>query len=161
MEETETYNIKKAIICFIILVVIIGLFYGITTLVVNNKKKEEENTENNSYTNIQYEEIIVSNILKQTAIDYYVLVITKNDENYKQYISDFTTYTTKKNALPTYRIDLDNSFNKKYLQEGSNFDDELPIFSGCTLVRVTEGNITEIYESSEIQSAISHLVNGF
>lgn len=160
MEETESYNIKKAIICFAILVVIIGIFYGITTLVVNNKNKKEESNENNSYTNIQYDEIIVSNILKQTASDYYVLATTKNDDNYKQYISDFTTYTTKKNALPSYRIDLDNSFNKKYLQDESNFDNELPVFSGSTLIRVTGGSITEIYESSEISSAISHLVNG-
>ena len=161
MEEVETYSIKKAIIGLVVVVVIIGLFYGITALIVNNKKdKNEEINQDTPETNIQYEEIIVSNILKQTPVDYYVLATTNSDDNYRQYISDFTTYTTKKNALPTYRIDLDNSFNKKYLQETSNFDNELPVFSGCTLIRVTEGAISEIHESSEISSAISHLVNG-
>ncbi len=160
MEEVENYSIKNAIIGLVVVVAIIGVFYGITTLVVNNKEEKEESNQNEPETNIQYEEIIVSNILKQTPVDYYVLVTTKNDEGYAQYVSDFSTYATKSNALPTYRIDLDNGFNKKYLQEESNFDNELPVFSGSTLVRVTEGSIAEIYETSDISSAISKLVNG-
>lgn len=156
----ETYDVKKAVIYLIILVLIIALFYGITTLVINNKNNKTDDNPNETYTSIQYEEIIVSNILKQTSNDYYVLVTTKNDTNYKQYISDFTTYTTKKGALPTYRIDLDNSFNKNYLQDESNFEGDLPVFKESTLLRIVDHNILEIYETDKIETAILNLVNG-
>lgn len=155
----ETYDVKKAIIYLVVLILVIGLFYGITVLVINNKDKEESQA-SEPYTSIQYEEIIVSNILKQTADDYYVLVTTKNDEKYKQYISDYTTYTTKKDALPTYRVDLDNSFNKSYLQAESDFTGDPLIFKESTLLRITNHQISEIYGKDEIQSAISYLVNG-
>lgn len=154
----ETYDIKKAIICLVILIIIIGIFYGITMLVISNKEAEEE--KENNYTSIQYEEIIVSNILKQTDSDYYVLVTTSYSTDYKQYISDFATYTTKQGALPTYRVDLDNSFNKNYYQEESDFTGEIPVFKGSTLLRIVDHKITEIYEESEIKDAISYLVNG-
>ena len=155
----ETFEVKKAIIFLVVLVLIIGIFYGITVLVVDHKK-EKEAEENEPYTSIQYEEIIVSNILKQTADDYYVLATTKNDENYKQYISDFTTYPTTEGALPTYRIDLDNGFNQKYLQSESDFSGSLPVFKTSTLIRVVNHEIAEVYQDMEVEEAILYLVNG-
>ena len=155
----ETYNVKKAIICFIILAVAIGAFYGITVLVLNNKK-ESKTTEEEPYVSIQYESILVGNVLKQNSDDYYVLVTTKNSSNYQQYISDFSTYSTKKGSLPTYTVDLDNSFNKNYLQSESDFNAEIPVFKTSTLLRVTNHKIVENYEDSEISDAIQTLVNG-
>ena len=155
----ETYDIKKAIIYLVILIIIIGVFYGITVLVTNNKK-EEKTVNTDPYVSIQYESILVSNILKQNNDDYYVLATTKNDNNYKQLISDFSTYTTKQGALPSYNIDLDNSFNKKYLQENSDFEKEIPTFKTSTLLRITNHAITEIYEDEKVSEAILKLVNG-
>lgn len=152
----EEFNIKKVSIILLVVLIIIVAFYFITVLVLDNKKaKEKENT----YTAIQYDEIIVGNMYNQKENEYYILATLGSDTNKETYISNYQNYSKEENAIKTYTINLDSGFNKKYIGENSDFSLKYPIFSKSTLLKIVDKEIKEIYEAEEINQHLNTIMN--
>ena len=142
----------------VIIIIVISVFFAMTNLI--NKAKENDDTV--AEGQIQYEEILVSNILKQGSNEYYVLVYENEDlylETFDFYINQ---YKLKVDALKVYNSVLsDNGFNRKYYDEkesniiGANIDNLK--FSTTTLVKVQNGSIVEAY--TDPSSIIEYLKN--
>ena len=145
-------EMAKLILLIIIVAAAFALFYVITSLVVKNKDKTENKQENNEVV-IQYEKILVSNILSQNNTEYYVLAYTSNDsylDAYKNYLLFYET--SKQDAVPYYFVELDNTFNKGFISEKSNLNvdkSENFKFSQTTLLRIKDGKVISTYEGKE------------
>lgn len=133
----------------------IGIFYGITLLVID--RKDNSKVDDNNYSVIQYDEILVGNLFQQTENEYYVLATTENDKASNDYKANLETYSSYEKAIKTYRIDLDSGFNKTYVADQSNFETEFPIFSTSTLLKIKDQKIEEIYEGTEIKTILEEM----
>ena len=94
----DKYNIKQLILFVIIILLVLGIFYGITILITNNKNKsnktiEEETTKEEA--TINYDEILVQNIYNQANNEYYVLASFDDDKNLSDYNSSVSKYKEK------------------------------------------------------------------
>jgi uncharacterized protein YktA (UPF0223 family) len=69
-----------------------------------------------------------------------------------------STYSELKNSLKVYTVDLSDAFNKKYVSDESNFNDEYPIFKETTILKIENKKITETYEGEEQISAILNIL---
>lgn len=140
-DEFSLMNLFKFVV---IVIVAFAAFYGITILVTNKKADEKQKIE----ASIQYDEILVGQILNNKDESYYVLVENEDNENninYYQYIS-------KKNNLKVYYCDLSNAFNKKFKSDDSNLYvdsiDQIK-FADTVLLYVEKGKIVSAYETDE------------
>jgi len=143
--SNEITNLIKIILA---VTVIFLIFYGITTLVTKNKKTEQLNTGD---VVIQYDEILLGNLLEQPKSEYYVLV-TEEDDQYKDTYSTYlNTYKTKENAIRVYSANLDSGFNSAYLSETSNTNindiKDLKL-STSTLLKVSGKKVVSAYEGN-------------
>lgn len=136
--ETE-FKLSNLIKMMAIVLIIIVVFYGITILVMNNKSEENDNS-----TSIQYEEILIGSIYKVTDEEHYVLVETSED--YLTLNSIVTSYKEKEDSILLYTADLNNTLNKKYYGETSNFESRFPTFKETTLLKIKDNTISEYYE---------------
>ena len=146
-------EMAKLILLIIIVALAFAIFYIITLFVI---KKDEQKTENNEETTeatIQYQKILVSNILSQKDNEYYVLVYTENDPYYDAYENYLLYYEmAKEDAVPYYYVELNNAFNKKFINEKSNLKVEKAEefkFSETTLLRIKDGKVISTYEGKD------------
>ena len=157
----DKYNIKQMIIFILIIVITLGIFYGITILVTKNKKTTTDDTTQKTSEediSIDYDTILVQNIFNQSQESYYVLASFNDDENLSTYTDSIQTYKDKENSLKVYEIDLDSAFNKNYVSNTSDFESEYPIFSETTFLKIENGKITETYTGkSDITTILSVL----
>lgn len=121
-------------------------FYFITVLVT---KKIEAPV--NEEVKIQYDNILVGEILNRPETEYYVLVTDSKDANdlYRLYVS---YYEEKENNLRTYYVNLDEGLNKQYVADTSLImvNDLSKIrFKDATLVHVKDKKIDRYYEGKE------------
>ena len=86
----------------------------ITYIVEKNKADNTEKKDDKSEVSIQYDEILMSNLLKQSGSEYYVLAYDAEDVYYDTYNTYITSYTGKDDALRVYTSILSNSFNKSF-----------------------------------------------
>lgn len=157
----DKYSIKELITFIIIILVVLGIFYGITVLVTNKKnntKSSDASTSTEENTKIDYEKILAQNALSQKDENYFVYAYTNSDENVSTYNNDLVTYKNKEDALKVYYVELDNAFNKNNFASESNFEDGKVIFKATTLLKVNNGSIVEKYETKEeITNALTSL----
>ena len=106
----DEYKIENLIKIIVILLLIVGVFYGLTIIVMNNQK-EDLNNNIESDTEIKYDHILIGNIYNQKEQEYYVLV--ELDSDYLTLNSIVSNYSKKENALKIYTSSLNNVFNKK------------------------------------------------
>ena len=143
-------ELKKLVAIFVVVVVIFAIFYVLTVVINNNKSSQPK--ENNSVAVIQYDEILVGEILNQNQDAYYVLATEEDDNNISQYQSYIDNYKSNENSLKVYEVNLSSVFNKKYMSEDSDFDfnqlSEIK-FSTATLLKIEDGKLTEYYEGKE------------
>lgn len=147
----DKYSIKQLLTFIIIILVVLGIFYGITVLVTNKKNSKTTNndTSSNSDAKIDYEKILAQNSLSQKETSYYVYAYTNNDENVSTYNNDLVSYKNKEGALKVYYVELDNAFNKNNYASESNFEDGNVIFKSTTILKVENGNVIEKYETKD------------
>lgn len=151
----EKYNIKQLLIYVAIILITLGVFYGITILLTN---KQEQNQESNNYeVEIDYDTILAKDILSQSREQYYVFASTSNDENLNSYLNQIYTYQSLDDSLKVYEVDLDSAFNKSYMGSESSFETKI-IFKQTTLLKVENKKVTEVYESQEDIDAILKLL---
>lgn len=152
-QDFEVGNLVKIIL---VILVVFGLFYVLTYYIQKNKKTESNNNDTkNTITTIQYDEILMGEILNQSENEYYVLLVKNEDytKTYKEYISKYS------NGNKFYYSLIDNGMNSRYLSDTSNLNveniDELKVV-GTSLVKVNSGKIIESYDgnSSVMQAFI-------
>ena len=105
------------------------LFYSYYIKKGNN---ETYNNQPNTYTTIQYDEILIGSILNQPEDEYYVLLVSQDLYNryYKNYLSQYS------NGNKFYYAIIENGLNKSYFNETSN-------------LKIKETKIAETYEGNE------------
>lgn len=143
IEETnEMGQLRKLAYIFCILLGIFLIFYGIAYM----KTDKESKTETPISEVIQYEEVLVSNIGKQSDDEYFALVYKKAD-NYKNIYSKYiSVYSKLSDALNVYYSDLNNDFNKQYNSDKASLTDINNLkFTDDVLFRIKKGTITKTY----------------
>ena len=149
----EMINLIKIIliVCAVLLV-----FYFITVLV--NKKDKETYTENTNAT-IQYNKILVGQILNRTETDYYVLVEKENDQYIDLYNYYLSNYIGENKKFKYYTVDLSDVFNGNHIGEQTLLTGNVSEFKfvNSTLLRVKNGSIIESYDTRD--SIVSYLEN--
>lgn len=145
---SEITELRKLAYIFGIIILVFLIFYGIAYLKLNNNNKQEEEI----VKNIQYEEILVNNILNQNKENYYVLIY--NDEvDYSNYYYYYVQkYNKNENSLFVYLVDIENAFNIAYKSDTSNLmvDDISKIsIKEDTLLKISNGKIVSSFEGME------------
>lgn len=145
INKVDDFNPISLIKFVVIVVICFVAFYGITMLVTNKKETKKETIE----PTIQYDEVLIGQILNRKNESYYVLVEDSSDEELAelaQYVG--TTNNTKK----VYYSELNNSFNKGYKSDSSNLnvDNISEIrFKTTSLLEIENGNIVSSYEEHD------------
>ena len=157
-ENDSGEEIGKLIKIVIIIVMVFGLFSVITHFV--NKKNDGSNNDNNKKEEIiiNYDKILISDLLNQSAKEYYVLVSKEKDAYLNVYSSYFNLYKNKESALHVFSANLDDIFNANFVAEESNLNTNNISdikFKKTTLVKIKDNKIVISYEGSE--KIIEHL----
>lgn len=141
-------DLGKLIEIVAIIAVIILVFFFVTNLIKKNANKENTN---NSEVYIQYNEILISNLLKQNNKEYYVFIYDTEDMYNATYNSYITMYNLKENAVKFYRADLNSGFNKNFVAEESKITSNMDEFKvkGSTLIKVANAKVVASYQTSE------------
>ncbi len=155
--KQNTYNndteISKLIKLIIVVSLIVLIFYGLTVLV--NQEKEVENPD--TPASIQYDEILIGNVLKQPNEEYYVMIYDDEDYDTSLYSTYLDLYKQKDEAIRIYTSQLNNPLNQNFKAEKSNLDisdiSDLKIQSS-TLLKINDGKIEEFYEGKKL---VEHL----
>lgn len=155
--KQNTYNndteISKLIKLIIVVSLIVLIFYGLTVLV--NQEKEVENPD--TPASIQYDEILIGNVLKQPNEEYYVMIYDDEDYDTSLYSTYLDLYKQKDEAIRIYTSQLNNPLNQNFKAEKSNLDisdiSDLKVQSS-TLLKINDGKIEEFYEGEKL---VEHL----
>ena len=153
VEYSDNSEISKLIKLIVIVTLIVLAFYGITAILNND---EEEETQDQSAT-IQYDEILIGNVLKQPNEEYYVMIYDDEDYDTSLYSTYLDLYKQKDEAIRIYTSQLNNPLNQNFKAEESNLDisdiSDLKIQSS-TLLKINDGKIEEFYEGKKL---VEHL----
>ena len=148
----EGNEIRNFIIIVLILAVIVVGIYGLTKLF----EKEEEYVYESVAGEINYNKLIVGNILNRPYDEYYVMVYdgdTRAALKYGTLIENYMTKKDDKGYIKIYYCDLNNELNKPYYNVGDDNKSnpkakkisELD-FGDLTLLHIKKGKITEYIE---------------
>lgn len=155
--NNELVNLIKIII---VVCVILLAFYFITAL-VSKKTKGSAFDNDDSVAVIQYDKIIVGEILNRPESSYLVMVEKKDDVNSNLYQSYLSIYSGKENALRVYNVDLGEVFNFDYVGDETILNEGIQNykFSDTTLIKINDGNILETYVGLEaIENYLKELI---
>lgn len=148
----EGNEFSKLIKLIIIVTVIFLIFYAITYFV---NKKDVEETE--TTTKIQYDEILIGNMLMQPNDEYYVMVYDTDDYQTVVYNAYLSLYNKKEDAIRVYTANLNNPLNDVFKSDKSNFKikkiTDLKLKSSA-LLKIKDDKIQKYYEGDKI---IEHL----
>ena len=147
-------EMSKLLILILIVALVFALFYVITLFVTKDEdNSSNNNTEENLEATIQYDKILVGNILSQNVDEYYVLVYFNDDKFIDLYKSYLSYYSVKvDNSLPYYYVDINDVFNKSFISEKSNLNVTKANdfkFSQTALLRVKDSKVISTYEGNE------------
>lgn len=141
----------KFLLMVIVVTVLFILFYGITIFITNKKENKENNSASQSET-IQYEKILIGNLLTQSDEKYYVLIQDQEDDNLDLYKTYLQLYKSVKDNKTVYFADLNHPMNVRFQGETTNTDitDILDLkIKATTLVYVEKGKILKSYDNKE------------
>lgn len=143
--NNELINLFKItlIVCAVLLV-----FYFITVLV---QKNDNSVSEEDTTATIQYDKIIVGQILNRPEDEYLVLVAGKDDNYIDLYQMYLAAYSGKQDALRYYTVDLSDIFNGNHLGDTNILEGNVESFKFSTtvLLKVNNGIIIEAYEDKD------------
>ena len=152
-------ELKNLIIVIVTVIVIFLVFYAITTLI--NPKKEIENSQVITET-IQYEKILVGEILNRSETNYYVLVKNSSQPYNDLYDTYLQMFVTKDSDNTYYVADLEDAFNKGYYAETTNVsgnDVSKYQFNSSVLIKVKKNKLDKVYtEHDAIIAALEKLI---
>lgn len=148
-------ELTKLIKIILIVCVVLVAFYFLTVLVTKNK--DNDKIEDTAAV-IQYQKIIVGEILNRAESEYLVLVQKEDDvyiDLYNQYLQ---IYSGKKGSLNYYTVVLDEVFNQNNISEETDVlgnDVQNYKFANTTLIKVKNGTLESVYKDKD--SIISYL----
>lgn len=157
----ETNNELVNLIKIIVIVCVILLAFYFITVFVSKKTKGSAFSNDDSVAVIQYDKIIVGEILNRPNSSYLVLVQKENDVNSNLYQSYLSIYSGKENALKVYNVDLSEVFNLNYVGDETILNNGIQNykFSDTTLIKVSDGNISDSYVgSAAIENYLKELI---
>lgn len=152
-EVNDTNELQRLIKIIIVILLVCGVFYFLNYLIENKSKKpvEEEVT-------IQYTEVLMADLYKQSGSSYYVLVRKEEDAYVDLYKSYFNYY---KGGLKLYTANLDDAFNGTFKAEKTNISSDLTKLqlSETTLLLIKDKKIQASYVGKDkIQTYLKNLI---
>ncbi len=151
--QTKKINNENEMANFIKLIVIVGVIFALFYLLTAYINREETTTEDTptQKETIQYDEILVGNMFKQSASNYYLLIEDVEDKNVMTYVAYLNNYATLEGSIKVYKAILNSSLNKQYLADESNITNDITKFkvSKTTLLEISKGKIVKSYEKHE------------
>ena len=154
-------EVGKLLKYFLIVLIIFVIFWGLTIFIKNNRKVEPTNVKNNSVTIIQYDEILVGEILEQAKDEYFVLVLNNLKTEKEVYESYIKKSESDEESLKIYTVNLNSAFNSNFISDESNFRIKYIKdikFKDSTLLKIEEGRIVEYFEG---QNEILEYLNSY
>lgn len=149
-------ELGKLIKLVIIVTLIFLVFYVITIFV--NKKEEEKKTD--TPATIQYDEILIGNILNQPNDSYYVLIQDTEDLDVSIYNAYISVYKKLSDAKRVYTATLNNPLNNRFVGEEVVYDvsnvKDLR-FNKTAFVKVEKGKIIDYYDGDDIKTILIEL----
>lgn len=147
-EQNEMLRFIKMII---IVTLVFFVFYVLTIFINKDDETTDELNGNASSVSVQYDEILIGNIFKQTEKNYYVLIEDVDDVQIQVYEAYISNYLKKEDSKKVYYSTLNNLFNLKYNSTESNLVNDINSFkvNGTTLIEISKGKIVKTYESHE------------
>lgn len=147
IKTEEQEQIERFIkILLIILIAITGIYLFTKFIVTKEDYKYKANVTEGV---IDYNKLIVGNILNQNYDEYYVFVYNGNENKAIYYSSLIDKYMAEENAKKVYWVDLSNKLNEKFItknKEEVNFDakniSEIK-FGEYTLLKISNKQITK------------------
>ncbi len=141
--SNESTEYKTLILLIVLIALVFGIFYFITTLIT---KKTSDNIFKNDLnaTEIQYDEIIISDIFNKDG-EFYVLLLSENDP----YKDIFNSYISSIEDTKIYTVDLSSAFNKRYISDEYNYDKDDFKVKDTVLVKVNNNKVVDHYETKE------------
>lgn len=136
-------EIKKLFQIILIICGVLLVFYFITVLVQNKDNKENITDQ---LAIIQYEKILVGEVLNRKEQEYYVLVEKEGDS----YIDLYKQYLNNKKEIIFYTVDLSDIFNQNSVADETSVegnDVETYKFANTTLLKVTNGSLNGVYKN--------------
>lgn len=149
-------EIVKLIKIVIIISLIFLAFYALTAFI----NKEEKEVTPDKKNEIQYDEILIGNILTQPNDEYYVLIYDNEDLNLGLYDVYKTKYEKMDGALRFYEAVINNPLNSRYVGEENNFKiTDIKDFrvKETTLLQIKNKKIKKYYVSEEIKNKLIEL----
>lgn len=148
-EQKQLENFLK-----ILIIIVIFMFgaYIVTKIFMNNENNYKNDIVNGT---INYEKLIVGNILNQNYSEYYVIVFSENDKDAIYYRTIFDLYNNKENAKKIFRIDLNDKMNYKYVLKENEKENDKPEkitdlkFGNFTLVKIKDKKIIKYINNIE------------
>lgn len=150
VEERDNYfkfvtTLAILLLAFVLTYFLIGLFY---TKEIDFNKSDDDKKE----VNVDNDTIMLSQLLSQSADEYYVLVFDPEDK-VSSISSWLSVYSNKSDALKVYKVDSNKKFNAKYMTDGeSNTNptglDDLKV-KAPTLIKVSNKGITGYIEGED------------
>ena len=114
MKDEESKVIIKFIVMLVIVLVICVGIYFITKNVVNKDSEKSDNTNETTESTISYDSAIIGTMLNKKDKEYYVILYDKSKDDSYKYTQLISKYSSKKDKLPLYNVDLSNAMNKPY-----------------------------------------------
>lgn len=146
-------ELKKLSKIIVVVILIVAIFYIITIFISKNDGVLKYEASDALASEIQYDDILLSNILKQNNTEYYVLVEdreTTSEIDLSTYESYVSSYSAKENSTRFYTVNLRNAFNRKYISDVNVINQDEIKVKGTVLVKVKDGNVTDIYEENSV-----------
>ena len=152
VNNEEVKTIKQFITTLIILIIIVLGIYLFTKFFVT--KDTASDTSETEVDYINPEMAIVGTMLNKGKDTYYVILYSTEDENAATYASLLNKYTSSDDYITTYRVDLSNPMNSKYVATGSDVNTESDVlselkFGKITVLEIKDGKITDSFETVE------------
>ena len=150
-------ELKNFVFIIVVVMVIFLLFYGVTVLVKPDEQKPEKEILQET---IQYNEILIGQLLNRNEKEYYVLVQENDNVNNALYADYLILYAKKSGVY--YTVDLNHAFNQNYIGdstvvEGQNLSSYH--FNDTTLLKVKIKKIDKVYTTyDEIISALKKII---
>lgn len=135
--------------------------FFVVSKIMDKDKHSDIFSESLEVAEIQYKDILISKLLKQNPSEYYVLIEHNKDKNlntYEGYITNYESYYSNSDIYKIYTAQLNNAFNKSYYGEKDSYETNNLSFSQTTLVKVSNGEITEAYIGNDISVKIQGLI---
>jgi hypothetical protein len=142
----DDQSVRNTIITLVIVVVVFILFYFVTDYILNRSRKLNYKEPVASKVEIQYSEILASQVFKQKDIEYYVLFYDF-EGNHKSYYNQIVADETKK----IYKVNIGDPFNKNIVSEETNKNvqryEDLKV-KEATLIKINNGKNVFYFEGS-------------